>query len=192
MLLPSSDPQLTVRRILKVDHAGETGAIRIYAAQIAVAQRFFPRIVPELDDMRRDEVEHCRLFRDAMPIRSARPCRVMALWSLGGYVLGFCTALLGERMVWVCTEAVEATVHKHLGDQLRFLSSRDPDLHGLILSIQEQELAHLSGAQAHQHGPMGAGYRFGFGLIGLLTSLMIWLSTWGDLGWMGREMARLR
>jgi len=192
MLLPSSDPQLTVRRILKVNHAGETGAINIYAAQISVARRFFPQIIPDLDEMRRDEVEHCRLFRDAMPARSAKPCRVMALWSLGGYVLGFCTALLGERMVWVCTEAVEATVHKHLGDQLRFLASRDKDLHGLILSIQEQELAHLSDAQAHQHGPKSAGYSFGFWSIGLLTSLMIWLSTWGDLGWMGPEMARQR
>lgn len=190
MLLPSADPQLTVRRILKVNHAGETGAIRIYGAQIAVAARFFPGIVPELVEMRRDEIEHCRLFREAMPARSAKPCRIMALWSLGGYVLGFCTAILGERMVWVCTEAVEATVHKHLGDQLRFLEGRDAGLRDLILSIQEQELAHLSDAQAHQHGEKGWVHRLSFATIGVLTSLMIWLSTWGDLGWMGPEMAR--
>lgn len=192
MLLPSSDPHLTIRRILKVNHAGETGAIRIYAAQIAVARRLFPHIIPELDEMRRDEIEHCRLFREAMPARLARPCRVMSLWSLGGYVLGFATAVLGERMVWVCTEAVEATVHWHLGEQLRFLESRDPDLRDLILSIQEQELVHLSEAQAHQHGAKGWLHRLSFAVISLLTNLMIWLSTWGDLGWMGREMARAR
>jgi ubiquinone biosynthesis monooxygenase Coq7 len=192
MLLPSSDPQLTVKRILKVNHAGETGAIKIYAAQIALARRFFPHIVPYLDEMRRDEVEHARLFRHAMPERSARPCRVMSLWSLGGYVLGFATALLGERMVWVCTEAVEATVHEHLGEQLRFLETRDPELHALILSIQQQEMAHLAKAVERQKAPKGAFHRLGFGVIGLLTRIMIWLSTWGDLGWMGREMARNR
>lgn len=190
MLLPSSDPALTVRRILKVNHAGETGAIRIYAAQIAVARRRFPRIIAELDEMRADEVEHCRLFREAMPARRAKPCRVMSLWSLGGYVLGFGTALLGERMVWVCTEAVEATVHRHLGDQLRFLEGRDDGLRDLILSIQEQEMAHLSEAQAHQHGAKGPLHRASFAVIAVLTSLMIWLSTWGDLGWMGLEMRR--
>jgi ubiquinone biosynthesis monooxygenase Coq7 len=192
MLLPSSDPRLTVQRILKVNHAGETGAIKIYAAQIALARRFFPHVVPLLDEMRSDEVEHCRLFREAMPARAARPCRVMSLWSLGGYVLGFATALLGERMVWVCTEAVEATVHEHLGAQLKFLENRDPDLHALILSIQDQELAHLAEAVDRQKAPKGALHRFGFQVISLLTRIMIWLSTWGDLGWMGREMARNR
>jgi ubiquinone biosynthesis monooxygenase Coq7 len=192
MLLPSSDPQLTIKRILKVNHAGETGAMNIYAAQIALARRFFPQIVPELDEMRRDEVEHCRLFRDAMPTRLARPCRVVSLWSLGGYVLGFATGLLGERMVWICTEAVEATVHKHLGDQLRFLEQRDRDLYDLIRSIQQQEEAHLTGAVEHQKTPKGIFHRLSFTVISFLTGLMIWLSTWGDLGWMGPEMARSR
>jgi ubiquinone biosynthesis monooxygenase Coq7 len=193
MLLPSSDPSLTIKRILKVNHAGETGAIRIYAAQLAIARRAFPEVVDELDEMRRDEVEHCRLFREAMPARQARPCRVMSLWSLGGYVLGFVTALLGPRMVWLCTEAVEATVHRHLEDQLAFLKTRDPGLHALIASIQEQEASHLASAQTHQAGRRrsrlaGAAYWS----IAATTETLIWLSTWGDSGWMGPEMARNR
>ena len=192
MLLPGRDPKLTVRRILKVNHAGETGAIKIYTAQIAVAKRFFPRIVGELDQMRLDEVEHCRLFREAMPARSARPCRVMSLWSLGGYVLGFTTAILGERMVWVCTEAVEATVHRHLEDQLAFLSSRDNELHDLILSIQEQELAHLNDARGHQGQNRSLSRSVGIGVIGFLTDVLIWLSTWGDSTWMRLEMRALK
>src|SRR5688572_19895979 len=96
------DPAVTVRRILKVNHAGEFGAIRIYGAQIAVAKRFFPDIAPALIEMRADEIVHCRRFHEAMPPRAARPCRVMALWSLGGSVLGFATALLGRNMVWAC------------------------------------------------------------------------------------------
>jgi ubiquinone biosynthesis monooxygenase Coq7 len=118
------DPALTVRRILKVNHAGEFGAIRIYGAQIWIARRLFPDIVPTLQEMREDEIDHCRRFRDAMPSRNARPCRVMAFWSLGGLLLGFLTALGGRNMVWICTEAVESTVHRHLEDQLAFANER--------------------------------------------------------------------
>ena len=186
-----SDAAVTIRRILTVNHAGEFGAIRIYGAQLAIARRFFPAIVPALDDMRQDEIEHCRLFRDAMPERAARPCRVMALWSLGGYVLGFMTALGGPNLVWICTEAVESTVHRHLEDQLAFLRTRDPALHALIASIQEEELAHLREAEHSQthRGPLRAVL---LPVIGWLTDLMIWLSTWGDSSWMHAEMARAR
>jgi ubiquinone biosynthesis monooxygenase Coq7 len=187
-MLRRAHPDVTTRRILKVNHAGETGAIKIYTAQIAVARRFFPQVVAELDQMRLDEIEHCRLFREAMPARNARPCRIMSLWSLGGYVLGVTTALFGERMVWICTEAVESTVHRHLEDQLRFLKMRDPDLHSLIASIQDQELAHLRDAQEHQISRDGYFRAVPIWTIGFLTDAMIWLSTWGDSTWMRVEI----
>lgn len=185
------DPARTVRRILKVNHAGEFGAIRIYGAQIWMAHRLFPDIVPALQEMREDEIDHCRRFRDAMPSRSAKPCRVMAFWSLGGLLLGFLTALGGRNMVWICTEAVESTVHRHLEDQLAFLQTRDPELHRLIASIQEQELAHLHEAEKNQT-TRGLGHMLLLPIIGFLTDLMIWLSTWGDSSWMRAEMARSR
>ena len=180
---------LTIRRILKVNHAGEFGAIRIYNAQLLVAGRFFPDIVPALKQMRDDEIEHCRLFAAAMPLRQARPCRVMAFWSVGGYALGLATALFGRNMVWICTEAVEATVHRHLEDQTAFLASRDESLHALILSIQEQELAHLQHAIDHQPR-QGIARRVALPAIGLLTESMIWLSTWGDSTSMRHEIAQ--
>ncbi|WP_425963408.1 demethoxyubiquinone hydroxylase family protein [Rhizobium nepotum] len=183
------DPALTVRRILKVNHAGEFGAIRIYGAQIWMARRLFPDIVPALHEMREDEIDHCRQFREAMPSRNARPCRVMAFWSLGGYLLGFLTALGGRNMVWICTEAVESTVHRHLEDQLAFLQTRDTELHQLIASIQEQELAHLREAEENQT-TRGMSHRLLLSIIGFLTDLMIWLSTWGDSSWMRAEMGR--
>jgi ubiquinone biosynthesis monooxygenase Coq7 len=181
------DPAVTIRRILKVNHAGEFGAIRIYGAQIALARRFFPDIVPALSAMRNDEIVHCRRFRAAMPERAARPCRIMALWSLGGFVLGFATALLGRNMVWICTEAVESTVHRHLEEQLAFLAARDPALHDLIASIQEEELSHLRDAEAHQTR-RGPGRALALRVIRALTNTMIWLSTWGDSTWMRNEM----
>ena len=183
------DPRLTVRRILKVNHAGEFGAIRIYGAQIAVARHLYPDIVPALKEMRGDEIDHCRLFREAMPARGARPCRIMSLWSLGGYVLGALTALGGRNTVWICTEAVESAVHRHLEDQLAFLAGRDPQLHALIASIQQQELAHLREAESRQQG-RGLAHALLLPLVNGLTELMIWLSTWGDSSRMRTEMAR--
>lgn len=180
---------LTVRRILKVNHAGEFGAIRIYNAQLALARRLYPDIVPALTEMRDDEIEHCRLFFEAMPARGARPCRVMAFWSLGGYVLGFVTALMGRNMIWICTEAVEATVHRHLEDQMAHLRNSDTALHDLIASIQAQELAHLQHAVDHQPR-QGALRAITLPLIGLVTEALIWLSTWGDSTSMRAEIAR--
>lgn len=181
------DPALTTQRILKVNHAGEYGAIRIYGAQIAVARRLFPDVVSDLEEMRGDEINHCRLFREAMPQRAARPCRVMSLWSLGGFVLGFVTALLGRNMIWLCTEAVEATVHRHLGDQLRFLEHHDSELFALIKSIEDEELAHLSTAK---HRQTGAGFMRGITqpVIAALVEIMIWLSTWGSSTAMRRAL----
>lgn len=180
---------LTVRRILKVNQAGEFGAIRIYNAQLALARRLYPDMVPALTEMRDDEIEHCRLFLEAMPARGARPCRVMAFWSLGGYVLGFATALMGRNMIWICTEAVEATVHRHLEDQLAFLLHRDNVLHELIGSIQAQELAHLQHAVEHQPR-RGLARAITLPLIALVTESLIWLSTWGDSASMRAEIAR--
>ena len=181
------DAAITIRRILKVNHAGEYGAIRIYGAQIAVARHLHPPIVDVLSEIRGHEIEHCRRFREAMPERGARPCRVMSFWSLGGYVLGFATALMGERMIWICTEAVESAVHRHLEDQLSYLDKRDPDLKTLIASIQSEELSHLHEAQARRGatGPVQGG---AVAIIGALTDMLIWLSTWGDSSRMAREM----
>ena len=122
-----------------------------------------------------------------MPYRGARPCRVMAFWSLGGFVLGFVTALMGERMIWICTEAVESAVHRHLEDQLAFLDVRDRELKVLISSIQQEELAHLSEAQGRR-GAAGPAQQRAIGIIGALTDTLIWLSTWGDSTRMTREM----
>src|SRR5262249_21987468 len=94
--------KLTITRILKVNHAGEYGAIRIYRAQAWVARRLYPDVVPFLEATLAHEVRHCSMFRDAMPMRGARPCRVMSLWGNGGLILGFLTSLLGRQGIWIC------------------------------------------------------------------------------------------
>ena len=178
---------LTIARIVKVNHAGEYGAIRIYSAQIAVARRLWPDVVPELSDMLGHERRHCAAFRAAMPDREARPCRVMPLWSWGGWLLGFLTALTGRQGIWICTAAVEAAVHRHLDDQLHFLKGRDRELFGIIEDIREEELSHLHHAESRIAGPRAEQRPMGR-LIWIATDVVIWLSTWGDSTRMAREL----
>lgn len=178
--------QKTVRRILKVNHAGEYGAIRIYKAQLWLARRFYPDIVPFLQETLGHEINHCALFYAAMPDRKTRPCRVMSLWGNGGYVLGFVTALMGRQAIWLCTSAVEGTVHKHLEDQLRFLAGKDDALAELIESIKAEELHHLDHAneQITSSGVWARVLRFA---ITMATEVLIALSTWGDSLRMGLD-----
>jgi ubiquinone biosynthesis monooxygenase Coq7 len=178
----------TIARIVRVNHAGEYGAIRIYGAQIAVSRRLFPGMVLPLAEMRGHEERHCSLFEAAMPARDSRPCRVMSLWGWGGSLLGLVTALMGQRAIWLCTAAVEEAVHRHLDDQLHFLRARDAGLSAIILDIREEELAHLHDAQAHLD-VMSRPERVFHRIIGGVTDLLIWLSTWGDSTRMANDLA---
>ncbi|MGH1350917.1 MAG: demethoxyubiquinone hydroxylase family protein [Methyloligellaceae bacterium] len=180
--------QKTITRILKVNHAGEYGAIRIYRAQLWIARFWYPDTVDFLQHSLSDEIEHCRKFSEAMPQRYAKPCRVLPLWGNGGYILGFLTALMGRHGIWVCTAAVEAAVHRHLDDQLFFLKGKDPELHSLIKSIQTEELAHLTYAEERIKAP-GTGTRLLYKMITIATDTVIWLSTWGDSTRMAKELA---
>ena len=177
----------TIARILKVNHAGESGAIRIYQAQALVSRYLHPSLLPFLRETLQHEIDHCRIFRDAMYGRDARPCHAMWLWSLGGWILGATTALLGKNMVWICTEAVEETVHRHLEDQLEFLEGKDQELHAAILSIQAEELSHLNHARNNirSRGLLDGIVR---NVIMNLTELVIWLSTYGDSSRMAKAI----
>jgi ubiquinone biosynthesis monooxygenase Coq7 len=185
---PDHSSTRTIARILKVNHAGEYGAIRIYRAQIWMAKRFYPDLVAFLEETLTHEIRHASLFLNAMPPRSARPCRIMALWGNGGFVLGFGTALLGRQGVWICTAAVEGAVHRHLEDQLGFLRERDAELHSLIDSIKAEELGHLHHAE-ERITTRAAWARVLHCAISGATDAVIWLSTWGDSTRMARELA---
>jgi ubiquinone biosynthesis monooxygenase Coq7 len=184
---PAARDALTIARIVRVNHAGEFGAIRIYSAQLWVARHFVPDCAPALAEMLQDERNHCAIFRATMPPRNSRPCRIMQLWSCGGSALGFLTACLGRNGIWACTAAVEATVHRHLDDQLHFLAARDPELHRVILSIRAEELAHLRHAEDRLRETR-VSLRLLRDVISVLTDMLIWLSTWGDSTRMARAL----
>jgi ubiquinone biosynthesis monooxygenase Coq7 len=176
-------------RILRVNHGGEHGAIRIYRAQILMAKLRAPDLLPFLRGTLAHEREHLARFRALMPTRAAKPCRLMWIWSVGGAALGGLTGLLGRKAILVCTEAVERTVHRHLEDQLAWLGERDAEMSTAIREIQQQELSHMRFAEA----AMGAANpltRVLRGSIAVATESLIWLSTRGDSLRLARDLRR--
>lgn len=180
----------TIARIVKVNHAGEHGAIRIYKAQLYLARHFYEDLVPFLEKTLSHEQVHCVRFQSAMPERGARPCRTMSLWSSGGYILGFATAAFGRQAVMICTEAVESTVHRHLGDQLSYLETRDQELYDIINAIRSEEIAHRDYATSRITSRT-LSKRLLASLIVAATEIVIWLSTWGDSARLRQDLERL-
>ena len=176
----------SIARILKVNHAGEYGAIRIYQAQLQVARHRFTDLVPFLEKTLADESDHCNKFRAAMPPRDTRPCLTLWFWSWGGYILGVITAMAGRNAVMVCTETVEDAVHHHMNDQIVFLADKDSELQRLIEIIRVEELEHLDfAAKRVRHSRLT---KLAFKLIYATTEILIWLSTQGAASQMKRDL----
>lgn len=179
-----SDTRRLVQRILRVNHAGEQGAIAIYGAQIARARSRYPNLLPWLEETLGHEKKHRDTFLNLMSARAVAPCPVAGVWSMGGAVLGFVTALFGRFGVVVCTAAVERTVHKHLVEQIAYLKGRDDALADGIRQVQAEEDAHLAFAEAN-HDPRAPFARVLSVLVEVVTEILIWLATRGDSARLG-------
>lgn len=167
--------KLEVERILRVDHAGECGAINIYRAQIAVSRYLWPHCVPALESMLAHEQAHCLIFDAELRSRRARQCYALPLWRIGGLLLGLSTALLGPRAIWACTAAVESTVYQHIQEQIMFLEQHDEAALQAVRAIEQDEKSHLEHALAHE-GTATGGNKIVWALVTACTSVAIWLS----------------
>jgi 3-demethoxyubiquinol 3-hydroxylase len=140
----------TAQKILKVDHAGEFGAINIYRAQILISKIFNKPYVDTLESFLADEKRHLDTFWKEIQIRKSPKCKSYWLCGLGGYAMGFISALLGKSGVMACTWAVESIVTKHLIEQLAYLQEiGDKDAYHVVNSIIEDEKLHrdIGGAE---------------------------------------------
>ncbi|HKP22628.1 MAG TPA: demethoxyubiquinone hydroxylase family protein [Dongiaceae bacterium] len=173
-----------VKRILRVNHAGEQGAIAIYGAQIARAKLRYPDLLPWLEETLGHEKKHRDTFLALMSTRMVTPCPAVRIWSVGGAMLGFVTALFGRHGVVVCTAAVERTVHKHLVEQITYLQGHDDALADNIRQVQVEEDAHLAFAEAN-HDPRAPFARILSVLVEIVTEILIWLATRGDSARLG-------
>ena len=132
--------------MLRVDQAGEFGATRIYAGQLAVLPRNSPaaKLVSRMADQ---EKRHLERFDALMSARRVRPTVLQPIWNVAGFALGAATALMSDKAAMACTEAVETEIDLHYGKQLEDLGDQDPDLAAEIEKFRAEELEHRDPAR---------------------------------------------
>lgn len=167
-------PEEAVERMIRVNHAGEYGARRIYAGQLAVLGG--SQAAPALEHMAAQEEEHLKAFSELMLRRKLRPTLLSPLWHVAGFAMGAATALLGEKAAMACTVAVESVIDEHYAKQEAALGASDPELKTMITKFRAEEMEHHDTALAHgaEESPF---YEALTGVIKLQTRLAIWLSS---------------
>lgn len=145
----------TLAQMLRVNHAGEYGAKRIYAGQLAVLGR--SSIGPELRHMAAQEAQHLAQFERSLPQLGVRPTALLPLWHLGGYLLGAGTALLGPKAAMACTVAVESVITEHYDAQVTRPEIKAAGLDTTIQQFRDEEMEHHDTGLAH-HAEQAPGY----------------------------------
>ena len=140
------DRRLDTASMIRVDQAGDYGATRIYAGQMAVMRRNCPE-AKLIARMAAQEERHLKRFNALMADRRVRPTALQPLWNVAGFALGAATALMSEHAALACTDAVETEIDKHYSDQLAEIGDDDPELAGDILEFQAEELEHRDTAR---------------------------------------------
>ena len=137
--------------ILRVDHAGELGAVCIYRGQRAVfeAGRGREAISADLVEMEGHEAAHLAAFDATLAERGVRPTVLTPMWRAAGFLLGAGTALMGEKAAHACTEAVESVIERHYADQIAELEVQEPELAAELSHFRDEELAHRDHAIEH-------------------------------------------
>jgi ubiquinone biosynthesis monooxygenase Coq7 len=163
----------TIARMIRVDQAGEYGAARIYAGQLAVLGR--TKVAPTLRHMAEQERRHLDEFNRLMAERRVRPTLLQPIWHVAGFALGAATAMLGEKAAMACTVAVEETIDEHYRRQAERLGAAEPKLKDTLEEFREDELEHRDTALAHG-AHQAPGYQPLTAAIKRASRLAIWLS----------------
>ena len=130
-----------IERMIRVDQAGEFGATRIYAGQLAVMGDRGPHS-GEIAAMARQEDVHHDAFNALMAERGVRPTALHPFWSAAGYALGAATALIGPKAAMACTAAVETEIDRHYSEQLEDIGDTDPELSAMVEQFRAEEREH--------------------------------------------------
>ena len=133
--------------MIRVDQAGEYGATRIYAGQLAVMGNR-ARGGPQVAAMAEQEAVHLRRFNALLATRGARPTALQPFWHVAGFALGAATALIGPEAAMACTAAIEEVIDQHYSQQLDDLGDEDAELSGLIADCRDDDREHMATALA--------------------------------------------
>lgn len=144
----NSNAAVDTDAMIRVDHAGEYGAARIYAGQLAVMGNR-SKLSGEISHMERQEAEHLARFEQLLQERRVRPTLLLPLWHVAGFAVGAMSALAGEKAAMAVTAAVETEIDRHYQAQRDALDGRDPKLEQSIAEFQAEELEHRESAIAH-------------------------------------------
>lgn len=160
--------------MIRVDHAGEYGAVRIYDGQLAVLRS--ANAATAVQHMAAQEKHHLERFEALIVDRRVRPTALAPIWHWAGYALGAATALLGERTAMACTVAVEEVIDEHYRRQLDALGNADAELAETVTEFRADEIKHRDAALAHGAEEAPA-YPLLSAAIKAGSRLAIWLST---------------
>ena len=127
--------------ILRVDHAGETAAAKIYDGQLAVLKN--TPVGPTIQHMKDQEQEHLDTFNHLLSENDTRPTVLLPLWNIMGFGLGVASAIMGEKAAMACTIAVEEVIGEHYANQVEVLDDEHKELKTTLMKFRDDELEHL-------------------------------------------------
>lgn len=162
-----------IERIIRVDQAGEYGAVRIYEGQLAVLGN--SAAAPVVRAMAEQERRHLAAFDKLLAERRVRPTLLSPLWHVAGFALGAGTALLGPRAAMACTVAVEEVIDEHYASQARQLGDDEAGLRATVEQFRAEEVEHRDTGLAHG-AEQAPGYALLTGAVKAGSRLAIWLS----------------
>ena len=133
-----------IEEFIRVDHAGERGAIKIYEGQLLALNTFIKddSLKKTIEEMKEHEKEHCDFFENEINKRNINPTKLLPLWDLLGVGLGFGSTLLGKKAAMLCTASVEEVIDKHYLNQIKQLGNDEKILKKKIVKFREDELNH--------------------------------------------------
>ena len=139
-----------VEELIRVDHAGERGAIKIYEGQLLALKTFKQdeNLKKQIEEMKEHEKEHYDFFDKEIQLRNIKPTKLLPLWDLLGISLGFGTAMLGKKAAMLCTASVEEVIDSHYKNQTCMLEEDEKELKKKIVKFREDELHHKDIAYA--------------------------------------------
>ena len=140
--------QKTLEEIIRVDHAGERGAIKIYEGQLLALKTVKQDndLRDKIEEMKKNEKEHLEYFEKEIQKRKIKPTSLLPLWDVMGVALGFGTALLGKKAAMLCTASVEEVIEDHYQNQLKKIGNDEMELKAKIEKFKEDEVDHKNSA----------------------------------------------
>ena len=141
--MKKTDPK-KLEEFIRVDHAGERGAIKIYEGQLLALSTIVKNndLKEMIRDMKEHEQEHCNFFEDEIRKRNIKPTKLLPLWDLLGLGLGFGSTILGKKAAMLCTASVEEVIDVHYKSQIDQIGSDEIDLKKNIIKFRNDEINH--------------------------------------------------